>query len=250
MSDSLRPHGLYSPWNFPGQSTGVGSLSLLQGIFPAQGWNPGLLHCKRMRILHQLSHQGSPMERVLPRKQTTLGHWRALQPSPLRRIKVLTPAPSVWPGSPPPRAVLRSMLLLAPLMTTISPVCRTAISFTTMPREIARRRLSSPPRPLGPGVGQCVVCSAVSLCACAFRTAPPPSPMGLSAWMPLDSAVPGGHAARMRFPHGPAPISHGSQRLDTPRISCAWRSRCAHALSAHFPSPPPPTVLRVWMALD
>ena len=35
-SDSLRPHGLYSPWNSPGQNTGVGSLSLLQGIFPTQ----------------------------------------------------------------------------------------------------------------------------------------------------------------------------------------------------------------------
>ena len=45
MSDSLQPHGLYSPWNPPGQNTGVGSLSLLQGIFPTQGSNPGLLHC-------------------------------------------------------------------------------------------------------------------------------------------------------------------------------------------------------------
>ena len=34
MSDSLRPQGLYSPWNSPGQNTGVGSLSLLQEIFP------------------------------------------------------------------------------------------------------------------------------------------------------------------------------------------------------------------------
>ena len=33
MSDSLRPHGLYSPWNSPRQNTGVGGLSLLQGIF-------------------------------------------------------------------------------------------------------------------------------------------------------------------------------------------------------------------------
>ena len=41
MSDSLQPHGLYSPWNSPGQNTGVGSLSLLQGIFPSQGLNPG-----------------------------------------------------------------------------------------------------------------------------------------------------------------------------------------------------------------
>ena len=36
MSDSLQPHGLYSPWNSPGQNTGVGSYSLLQGIFPTQ----------------------------------------------------------------------------------------------------------------------------------------------------------------------------------------------------------------------
>ena len=58
MSDSLRPHGLYSPWNSPGQHTGVGSFSLLQDIFPAQGSIPGLPHCRQ--ILYQLSHQGSP----------------------------------------------------------------------------------------------------------------------------------------------------------------------------------------------
>ena len=46
MSDSLQPHGLYSPWNSPGQKTGVGSLSLLQGVLPTQGSNPGLLHCR------------------------------------------------------------------------------------------------------------------------------------------------------------------------------------------------------------
>ena len=40
MSDSLRPHGLYSPWNSLGQNTGMGSLSLLQRIFPTQGLNP------------------------------------------------------------------------------------------------------------------------------------------------------------------------------------------------------------------
>ena len=36
MSNSFRPHGLYSPWDSPGQNTGEGSLSLLQGIFPTQ----------------------------------------------------------------------------------------------------------------------------------------------------------------------------------------------------------------------
>ena len=92
---TLRPHGLYSPWNSPDQNTGVGSLSLLQGIFPTQRsnrlpalqvdslpieppgkpkntgvgslsllqgifptqeLNQGLLHCRE--ILYQLSYQG------------------------------------------------------------------------------------------------------------------------------------------------------------------------------------------------
>ena len=92
MSDSLRSHGLYSPWNSPGQNTGVGSLcrakprieprsptlqadsspaepqgkpkntgvgslSLLQWTFPVQELNQGLLHWRR--ILYQLSYQGS-----------------------------------------------------------------------------------------------------------------------------------------------------------------------------------------------
>ena len=58
VSDSLRPHGLYSLWNSPGQNTGVGRLSLLQGIFATKGQNPGLPHCRQ--ILYQLSHKGSP----------------------------------------------------------------------------------------------------------------------------------------------------------------------------------------------
>ena len=58
VSDSLRPHGLHGPWDSPGQNTGVGSLSLLQGIFPTQGSNPGLLHWRW--ILHHVSHKVSP----------------------------------------------------------------------------------------------------------------------------------------------------------------------------------------------
>jgi len=54
-------HGLYSPWTSPGQNTGVGILALLQGIFPTQASNPGLLHCRQ--ILYQLSHKGSPLVR-------------------------------------------------------------------------------------------------------------------------------------------------------------------------------------------
>ena len=58
VSSSLRPCGLYSKQSSLGQNTGVGSLSLLQGIFPTQGSNPGLLHYRQ--ILYQLSYQGSP----------------------------------------------------------------------------------------------------------------------------------------------------------------------------------------------
>ena len=63
MSDSLQPRGLQParllyPWNSPGQNTGVGSYSVFQGIFPIQGLNPGLPHCRQ--ILYQIWYQGSP----------------------------------------------------------------------------------------------------------------------------------------------------------------------------------------------
>ena len=46
-------------WDSPGQNTGVGSRSLFQGIFPTQGSNPSLLHCRR--ILCHLSHYERPL---------------------------------------------------------------------------------------------------------------------------------------------------------------------------------------------
>ena len=58
MSDSSWPHDLYSPWNSPGQNTGVCNLALPQGIFPTQRLNTNLPHYKW--ILYQLSHMGSP----------------------------------------------------------------------------------------------------------------------------------------------------------------------------------------------
>ena len=61
MSNSLWPHALQPfrllcPWDSPGKDTGVGCHALLQGIFPTQGSNPGLPHCRQ--ILYHLSHQG------------------------------------------------------------------------------------------------------------------------------------------------------------------------------------------------
>ena len=74
MSESLRPHGLYSPWNSPGQNTGVGSLPPLQWIFPTQELNQGLLHCRQ--ILYQLIYEGrgifSPIFSSLPSPQPSL----------------------------------------------------------------------------------------------------------------------------------------------------------------------------------
>ena len=88
VSDSLRPHRLQparflSPWNSPGKNTGVGCHALLQGIFPTQGSNPGLPHCRQ--ILYHLSYQESP--RIL--------EWVA---NPFSRGNL--PDPGIKPGSP------------------------------------------------------------------------------------------------------------------------------------------------------
>ena len=106
MPDSLWPHGLCSPWNFPGQNTGADSLSLLQGIFPTQGWNPGLPHCRWN--LYQQSHKGSP----------SILEWVAY---PFSRSRDLTGSPALQANSsptelsgnsPPPRFCLFVCLFL------------------------------------------------------------------------------------------------------------------------------------------
>ena len=60
LCDSMHcsPPGSSVHGDSPGKNTGVGCHALLQGIFPSQGSNPGLLHCRQ--ILYHLSHQGSP----------------------------------------------------------------------------------------------------------------------------------------------------------------------------------------------
>ena len=64
-SHGLQPARLLCPWNSPGKSPGVGSHSLLQGIFPSQESNLGLLHCRQ--ILYCLSHEGSPQNEEVPK---------------------------------------------------------------------------------------------------------------------------------------------------------------------------------------
>ena len=83
----------YSPWNSPGQNTGVGSLSLLQGIFPTQGSNPGLLHC--WQILYQLSHRSDQISRsVVSDSLRPHESQHARPPCP-------SPTPGVHPDSGP-----------------------------------------------------------------------------------------------------------------------------------------------------
>ena len=56
LSDSLDPmDSSLGLWNSPGTNTGMGSHSPLQGIFPTQGSNLGLLHCRQ--VLYSMSHQ-------------------------------------------------------------------------------------------------------------------------------------------------------------------------------------------------
>ena len=78
MNDSLQSHGLQPirllcPWDFPSKDTGVGCHFLLQGIFPTQGSNPGLLHCRQ--ILYWLSYKGSPCCSLCGHKELDTTKW-------------------------------------------------------------------------------------------------------------------------------------------------------------------------------
>ena len=81
----------YSPWNSPGQNTGVRSLSLLQGIFLTQESNQGFLHCRW--ILYQLSYQGSPFSCV----QLSVIPWTVTCHAPL---SMGFPRQENWSGLP------------------------------------------------------------------------------------------------------------------------------------------------------
>ena len=100
MSDPVWPRRRYSPQNSPGQNTGVGSLSLLQGVFSTQGSSPGLPHCRQ--ILYQLSHQGSP--RTLVRVAYSFSS-SSFWPRNWTRVSCITgellptgPSGKPWPG--------------------------------------------------------------------------------------------------------------------------------------------------------
>ena len=75
-----------SPWDFQGKSTGVGCHFLLQGIFPNQGSNPGLSHCRQ--TLYSLSHPVGPVQ-IIPGKLLSLSQQVYFQSSPLLSVTVL-----------------------------------------------------------------------------------------------------------------------------------------------------------------
>ena len=76
---------LVTPWDFPGKNPGVGCHFLLQGIFPTQGTNLGLLHCRE--VLYQMSYEGS-----LP---STVGDGKKSHPTPRSDLTMHFP---VLPG--------------------------------------------------------------------------------------------------------------------------------------------------------
>ena len=57
---------LLCPWDFPGKSVGVDCHFLLQGVFPSQESNPGLLHCRQ--TLYRLSHHPPIKHSMLGRR--------------------------------------------------------------------------------------------------------------------------------------------------------------------------------------
>ena len=117
--DSLRPYGLYSPWNSPGQNTGVDSLSPLQGIIPTQGSNPDLPHCRC--IVYQLGHQFSSVQ-LLSHVRLFATPWIAAHQASLsitnsRSLLKLMSIELVMPSSH--LILCRPLLLLPPIPPSI-----------------------------------------------------------------------------------------------------------------------------------
>ena len=98
VSDSLQPQGLYSPWNSLDQNAGVGSFSLLQGMFSTWGSNSGLPRCRQ--VLYQQSHNLDQIKM----EQNTCGLPRArplqdAQWTPWGKHPLGAPAPRIPQGS-------------------------------------------------------------------------------------------------------------------------------------------------------
>ena len=90
--DCSLPGSSLSPWNFPGKSTGVGCHFLLQGIFPTQGLDPGLLHCRQ--IIYNLSQSLSKLW-ILKKKPVNSQNWRDFK-NPLIYSQLIRSAGGPW----------------------------------------------------------------------------------------------------------------------------------------------------------
>ena len=170
MYDSLWPHGLYSPWNSPGQNTGVGSLSLLQGIFPTQGSNPGLPHCRQS--LYQLSHKGSSYYSSVQFSRSVVSD--SLQPHESQHARPPCPLPT--PG-------------VHPNPCPLSQWCHPAISSSVIPFCSCRQSLpasgSFPVNQLFSWGGQSTRVSA-SVSVLPLNTQDW-SPLGWTGWISLQA---------------------------------------------------------------
>ena len=130
MSDSLRPHGLYSLWNSPCQNTGAGSLSLLQGIFLTQELNSNLtLQADSLPA----EPQGKPkntgvcrlslLQQIFPTQESNQGllHCRQIPTSPQQ----------IFPFPP----LEASLKYLTPALHSASP-CGIIIKFTGLGNQV------------------------------------------------------------------------------------------------------------------
>ena len=107
----------YPPWDFPGKNTGVGCHFLLQRIFPTQGLNPSLLHCRQ--TLYHLSHQGSLVITFLPRSECLFISWLQspsaviLEPIKVKSATVFTLSPSICHEVIGPEAIILVFWMLS-----------------------------------------------------------------------------------------------------------------------------------------
>ena len=93
VPDALQPHGLHPtrllcPWDFPGKDTGVVCHVLLQGIFPTQGSNLGLLHCRQ--ILYRLNYEGRNKQYLSVFESHSLKEWLHYLTSPPKTSVITT----------------------------------------------------------------------------------------------------------------------------------------------------------------
>ena len=185
MSDSLGPHGPYSPCNSSGQDTGVGSPSLLQGIFQTQESNRGLLHCRQ--ILYQLSIKQAQM--MVEYKWKTEANLRT---PGVVFPRLLTPFRSPTPGRPEEK--------FHPGRCGALPVHPSSSHRPALPGLSTALPVSPLSDPAGPGPGFRPGPPRAAACGGGDRL-PARVPLGQRADLPLLPTAPGGRASlRGMFP--------------------------------------------------